>query len=438
MQSAQPGMVIIGAGVAGFLTANRMAAKLMERGNFNPITLIGSEPYIPYDRTALSKDFLMGGIDAGRLNLQPPNWYVTANVILQLGEAVTAIDRNAHVLTLARGKKIEYSGLVLATGAKAKPLFPALPSPLPAKSERRRIVTLENLDDALYLREYLQVGIRLVIIGGGFIGLELASIAARMGCLVTIVEARNHALAGVIMPEITERLIEIHRLRSVEFFTQDYCISVNERPDLIEVNLARHGTLIADLVVVGIGIAPQIELAAACGLEAHPDYGIQVNEQGQTSDPRIFAVGRCSYIAAPLSAGEDGAGDTNPQPQIIARPRHVGAIQDQIDRLIAHVFQESPPPPNLPLITSEQYGIELSILGNVFANEPVLWRGHPLREPSLAFLTDQGRVIGAVGFNAGQDIQYVSSLIKSKKPIAAASLVDLRIKLSDLARKAAK
>ncbi|MCX8507194.1 MAG: FAD-dependent oxidoreductase [Alphaproteobacteria bacterium] len=435
MTQSHTGMVIIGGGLAGFLAASMMSAKLIARGNSAPITIISDEPYLPYDRTALSKEFLMGGMDAGRLNLQPPNWYLTANIILNLGDRVVAIDREKNLLTLSQGSQIAYSGLVLALGARAHPLF----STALKKTDRRRIIALENLDDALYLREYLQLGMRLVIIGGGFIGLELASIAARMGCLVTVVEARNAMLSDVMMAEITERLIEIHRLRSVEFYTNDYCTGVNELADRVEVKLAQNGTLIADMVVVGIGITPNIDLAAASALKTDKNFGIIVNEFGQTDDPRIFAIGRCSCIAAPPEHNKVGKNPTeNSEAEIIAVPRHLGAINDQINKMVAHMFHEPSPPANLPLITSEQYGIELSILGEGFSAEPVLWRGHPLREPTIAFITEEGRVIGAVGFNAGQDIPHVTSIINSQKRFSPENLVDLRVKLSDLAKKAGK
>ena len=435
MTQSHTGMVIIGGGLAGFLSASLMSAKLIERGNSAPITIISDEPYLPYDRTALSKDFLMGGMDAGRLNLQPPNWYLTANIILHLGESVVTIDREKNLLTLSQGSQIPYSGLVLAMGARARPLFNA---PL-KKSDRRRIIGLENLDDALYLREYLQLGMRLVIVGGGFIGLELASIAARMGCLVTVIEARNAMLADVMMTEITERLIEIHRLRSVEFITNDYCTGVNELADRVQVKLAQNGTLIADMVVVGIGTTPNSDLAAAAGLKTDKNFGIIVNEKGQTNDPRIFAVGRCSCIAATPQASAIGENPpANPEAEITALPRHLGAINDQINKMVATMFLEAPAASNVPLITSEQYGIELSILGEGFSAEPVLWRGHPLREPTIAFITEEGRVIGAVGFNAGQDIPHVINIINSQKRFSPENLVDLRIKLSDLAKKAGK
>ena len=428
---AQPGMVIIGTGVAGFLTASAISAKLIEKNASMPITLIGDEPYLPYDRTALSKDFLMGGVDPGRLNLQNSNWYITANVVLRLGDKIVEINRTEQKLRFSMGGEIFYSSLILALGANAKHYLPNTERNPRKKTDRRRIITLENLDDALYLRSYFQIGMRLVIIGGGFLGLELASIAARMGCLVTVIEARPTMLACVMMPEITERLIEIHRLRSVEFYNNDFCTGVNERPDLIEIATANHGTLMADMVVVATGIEPNTELAAKSGLKVNKDLGILVNQNGQTNDPLIFAVGRCSAMT-------DSADGHHSGEKITSLPRHLGAIHEQINHLVATIFQESPPAANLPLVTSEQYGIELSILGQAFSSEPVIWRGHPLREPSTAFLTEDGRVIGAVGFNTAQEIPHITALINSKKRISAESLSDLRVKLSDIAFKAKK
>lgn len=280
-------ILIIGAGQAGVQTAEALRA-----GGFEgPITLLGDEPHGPYHRPPLSKAWLAGEMDAAQLVMRAPEMLARKNIELRTDCQVTAIDRAAKTVTLRDGSTLPYSGLVLATGSTPRPL------PLPG-GNAHGVLALRSRDDANAITERMAVcmarQLPLVVIGGGFIGLEVAATARKKGLTVTVLEAAPRLLGRVLAPMLSDWYAELHRGHGVQLVlgAQIDEIITDHDKQATGVRL-KDGTLYpAGLVVVGIGVNANDELARAAGLEC--ERGIVVDACGRTSDPSIVAAGDCT------------------------------------------------------------------------------------------------------------------------------------------------
>lgn len=280
-------ILIIGAGQAGVQTAEALRA-----GGFEgPITLLGDEPHGPYHRPPLSKAWLAGEMDAAQLVMRAPEMLARKTIELRTDCKVTAIDRTAKTVTLSDGSTLPYSGLVLATGATPRTL------PLPG-GNAHGVLALRSRDDANAITERMAVCIErqlpLVVIGGGFIGLEVAATARKKGLTVTVLEAAPRLLGRVLAPMLSDWYAELHRSHGVQLVlgAQIDEIITDHDSQATGVRL-KDGTLYpAGLVVVGIGVNANDELARAAGLAC--DRGIVVDACGRTNDPSIVAAGDCT------------------------------------------------------------------------------------------------------------------------------------------------
>ena len=280
-------ILIIGAGQAGVQTAEALRA-----GGFEgPITLLGDEPHGPYHRPPLSKAWLAGEMDAAQLVMRAPEMLARKTIELRTDCKVTAIDRTAKTVTLSDGSTLPYSGLVLATGATPRTL------PLPS-GNAHGVLALRSRDDANAITERMAVCIErqlpLVVIGGGFIGLEVAATARKKGLTVTVLEAAPRLLGRVLAPMLSDWYAELHRSHGVQLVlgAQIDEIITDHDSQATGVRL-KDGTLYpAGLVVVGIGVNANDELARAAGLAC--DRGIVVDACGRTNDPSIVAAGDCT------------------------------------------------------------------------------------------------------------------------------------------------
>ncbi|WP_343712197.1 FAD-dependent oxidoreductase [Inquilinus sp.] len=278
-------MVIVGAGEAGA----RAAITLREQGWDGPVTLIGAESRPPYERPPLSKAVLLAEDEPAPATVLDRDRAAALGIELILGTEVTAIDRAARSITLAGGRALPYSRLLLATGARPRRL--AVPGHEQARYLRR-------FEDALALRPRLRPGARIAIIGGGFIGLELAAAAAARGCAVTVIEALPRILTRGVPAELAAAIADRHRAAGVALCTG---IGVDRIEPDGAIVLADGGRIIADTVIAGIGAVPETALAEAAGLAI--DNGIAVDATLATNDPDIFAAGDCAACAHPLYAG---------------------------------------------------------------------------------------------------------------------------------------
>ncbi|MEL6794512.1 MAG: FAD-dependent oxidoreductase, partial [Pseudomonadota bacterium] len=275
-------IVIVGAGQAGAA----MAAKLRALGCEGPLTLIGEEAAPPYQRPPLSKKYLLGEMEEARLYLRPQEFYADQGIELKTGVAVQSIDRAAGEVVMSDGERIAYDKLALTTGSRPRLLPAAIGGDL------GRVFPVRSLADVDAMAPEFQAGRRVLIVGGGYIGLEAAAVAAARGLHVTVVEMAERILQRVAATETSDYFRALHASHGVDIreTTGLERLSGGERVE--HAVLSTGETLGVDFVLVGVGIAANQELAQAAGLAI--DNGIAVDATGATSDPDIFSAGDCA------------------------------------------------------------------------------------------------------------------------------------------------
>src|SRR5260370_26313526 len=282
------GVVIAGAGQAGF----QVAFSLRSRGYDGPITLIGEEPHIPYQRPPLSKAFLAGKQEVRHLLLRPVSYYSTQRIDFLAGETVTRIDLTERRVTLSSGCAVPYETLVLALGARVRPL------PVPG-ADLDGVCYLRSLDDAVAIRSRLQEARDVVVIGGGFIGLELAAVACAAGKHVTVVEVQSRLMPRVVSPVISDYYAKVHASHGVEIKLDAVPLEIAGSDGSASGVVLKDATHIpADLIVAGIGVLPDIGPAQDAGLET--GNGIVVDAYLRTGDPCIYAIRHCAAHPTPF------------------------------------------------------------------------------------------------------------------------------------------
>jgi 3-phenylpropionate/trans-cinnamate dioxygenase ferredoxin reductase subunit len=359
--------VIVGAGVAGVQTA----LELRHRGYSGEITLISEENEEPYDRPPLSKEFLKGSVERDTLSLLPAHTARERVITMRLGHQVTGIKTAEQAVVLSDGSTTDYDYLVLATGSHNRPL------PVPG-AELPGVWSLRRLEEAEGLRRALVDADDVVVVGGGFIGLEVAAAAQARGARVTVVEFLPRVMARVLSPQMSHHFADVHRSNGVEILTRVSVTAVVAGPQGTSsgVILSDGAALPADVVAVGIGVLPSTELAVSAGLLTSD--GIVVDERLRTSDPRIYAVGDCARFDCAISG----------------RGLRLESIQNAADqarfvaRQIAALTQPSAGDPHaagspaasyaaLPWFWSEQYDSKLQIAGAAPAEADSVVRGDP-------------------------------------------------------------
>ena len=264
-----------------------MAIKLRALGCGVDITLIGAEPAVPYQRPPLSKKYMLGEMAVERLYLRPESFYKDKNINLMTGVSVTAINRAAKTVTLDTGEVLDYDMLTLTTGSHPRTLPAAIGGDLAG------VFTVRTLADADAMAPYFALGKRALIIGGGYIGLEAAAVAAARGVKVVLVEMADRILQRVAAPQTSDYFRTLHTGRGVDVREGVGLSSLNGTDGhATSANLTDGTKLEIDFAVVGVGITPATELAEGIGLDI--DNGIKVDALGRTSDPSIFAAGDCT------------------------------------------------------------------------------------------------------------------------------------------------
>ena len=331
------GIVVIGAGQAGEIVVET----LRKAGYDGALTLIGDEPHPPYQRPPLSKAYLLGDMELERLFLRPLNFYDDQGITLRLGQTVTAINRAARTVHLADGGEVGYETLVLTTGSRPRQLPERLGGGL------NGVYTVRSLADVDAMAPEFREGARVLILGGGYIGLEAAAVAAKRGLRVTLVEMAERILQRVACPETAEFFRKYHTEQGVEVREGVGLERLAGTGGRVSSAVLTDGsTLEVDFVVAGIGIAPETALAEACGLEI--ENGIRVDAQGLTSDPHIYAAGDCTSF--PYRGGRirlESVPNAIDQATVVAQ-----AIMGQEVEYIAK-----------PWFWSDQYDIKLQIAG---------------------------------------------------------------------------
>jgi 3-phenylpropionate/trans-cinnamate dioxygenase ferredoxin reductase subunit len=278
------GVVIAGAGQAAVDTA----AALRMGGFEGDVTLVGEEDVLPYSRPFLSKEFLAGRKTEAQIALRPQSFYDDKGVRLMRGRAVVSVDRPNRTVRLSDGEELRYTALVLATGGSPR----RLPDPVLEKASNVHYV--RSLADAVPLRGDLVAGARMCVLGGGYVGLEVASVARQAGMSVTVIEAAPRLLARVAGAELAAFVTNLHQAAGVDvrLGMQAAAFRADGADRVVEVRLANGEVLATDVLVVGIGITPNHDLARDCGLEVAD--GVVVDEYCRTADPHVYAVGDCT------------------------------------------------------------------------------------------------------------------------------------------------
>jgi 3-phenylpropionate/trans-cinnamate dioxygenase ferredoxin reductase component len=404
------GMVIVGAGECG----GRAAFALRDLGFDGPVTLIGEEPHHPYERPPLSKDVL----SADEL-LQPkwmslPERFAERGIACITGSAVTGIDRQSKAVELANGATVPYAKLLLATGAQ--------PRRLPLAPASERIAYLRSYADALAIRAHLKPGNRLAVIGGGFIGLELAASARKRGSEVTVIEAQPRILMRGVPEEIAGIIAGRHRAKGVTLSCGRGLRSIAKREDKVVIELADGEAIEADLAVIGIGAQPVTLLAEAAGLAL--DNGIAVGATLATSDPDIFAAGDCCSFPLAIYGGRR------------VRLECWRNAQDQGALAAANMLGKSEPIGAVPWFWSDQYELTLQVAGLAEGAAATVRRNLGEGAFILFHLAEDGRLLAASGIGPGntvaRDIRLAEMLIGNGARPAPEQLAEPQVKLKAL------
>ena len=328
-------VVIVGAGQAGAA----LAAKLRALGHQGPITMIGEEPAPPYQRPPLSKAYLMDEMEEERLWLRAPEFYAENAIGLRLGQQVTGIDRAAKTVTVG-GETIPYDHLALTTGSTPRRLPAAIGGDLPG------VYTVRTLADVDAMRAEFQPGRRVIIVGGGYIGLEAAAVACKLGLKATVLEMAPRILQRVASPETSAHVGALHRGHGVEILEETGLDRLLGETRVTGARLKDGRELPADFVIIGVGISPNDRLAAEAGLTI--DNGIATDAHGRTSDPSIWSAGDCASF--PYRGGR-------------IRLESVGQAIDQAEVVAANMLGADQPYEAKPWFWSDQFDLKLQIAG---------------------------------------------------------------------------
>lgn len=393
------GVVIVGTGQAGFQTA----ASLRKEGYDGRVTLLGDEPGLPYQRPPLSKEYMTGDASAEKVRIRPEAFYEKQRIELRPGERLERIDRAGRRLELASGTRLEYEHLVLALGARPRPL------PVPG-GDLDGVQFLRTLTDAEALRAALDDAEHVVVIGGGFIGLEFAAAARKRGAGVTVVELLDRPMARVVSPEISRYFTRRHEAAGAEVLLDTGVEALEgEGGKVASVRTADGRRLPADLVVVGVGIVPNTELAEAAGLDV--EGGIVVDEYLTTSDPAISAIGDCA--AYPSShAGH--------------RVR-LESVQNAVDHgrcVAARIAGKRSPYTSVPWFWSDQHDCKLQIAGLTAGREHAVLRGD-VEAGAFSVLCFEGdRLVGVESVNRPADHMAARKLLAGEPAVTPEQAAD--------------
>ena len=388
------GIVIVGAGQA----AASMAAKLRALGYDGAISVIGAEPVPPYQRPPLSKAYLLGEMAVERLTLRADTWWAENDVSLHLGTTVTAIDPNAQVVTLSDGDTLDYTELALCTGATPKRLPAAIGGAL------GNVFTVRNLADVDAMRALFVPGKRLVVIGGGYIGLEAAAVARKLGLEVTLIEAAPRILGRVACAQTADAIRELHRTHGVEIIEGVGLTQLTGDAQVSGAELSDGRKITADFVIVGIGVTPDNEIAREAGIIC--ENGIAVDLHGRSSDRHIWAAGDCASF--PMADGRlrlESVGNAIDMGELVAQ-NMLGAACDYSPK---------------PWFWSDQFDAKLQIAGLNAGYDQVITRQG---EGQSFWYFRAGQLIAVDAISDARAYMIGKRLIEGGKPVTPAQVAD--------------
>lgn len=410
--SAAQKIVIIGGGQAGA----QVVQSLRQFGYEGDLVLVGDEAALPYQRPPLSKAYMKGELGEDRLYFKPAAWYEDNKVETLLSQRVEKIDRARRQVTLEHGGHLDYDALIIATGSR--------PRSLPVEgADLENVFDLRGLADVEHIQPKMIPGHRLVIVGAGYIGLEAAAVARQLGLEVTVLEMEQRALARVTSPVISSFYEALHMEHGVDVRCGARLARLKgEDGKLTHAVLASGEEIEADMVLAGIGIVPNVELAEDAGLPVK--NGIIVDEDARTSDPRIFAAGDCTV--RPLAH--------------YARTGRLESVHNAIEqgKLAAAAIMGKPRPAlDCPWFWSDQYDIKLQIAGLSMGYDEIVVRGDIEAKKFAAFYLKNGRLIAVDAINSPPEFIASKRLIMSGASVASETLKDTSISMKEIAAQAA-
>jgi 3-phenylpropionate/trans-cinnamate dioxygenase ferredoxin reductase subunit len=408
--------VIVGAGLAGAKTAQA----LRERGFAGRIVLIGAEEHRPYERPALSKAYLLGEDERETLSVHPADWYAEHQVELRLGQPATAVDRTAHHVLLADGVQVEYNKLLLATGASPRRLAIA-------GADAGGVFYLRTVEDSDALRQMFGDVSRLVVIGAGWIGLEVTAAARAAGAEVTVVESAALPLLRVLGPEAAQVFAQLHREHGVGFRFDATVAEIRVEGGVATgVVLGGGEVLPADAVLVAVGATPNIELATSAGLAV--DDGILADAWLRTSDPDIVAVGDVANPLHPFYGRRvrvEHWATALKQPSVAA-----ASMLSELQAGYEGGYDE------LPYFYTDQYDLGMEYVGYIPGHDgdagydEVVIRGDLEGRKFIAFWVKDDQLLAAMAVNVWDVIEPIKTLIRSRAHLNPTRLADPDVTLS--------
>ncbi|MDB2699787.1 FAD-dependent oxidoreductase [Alphaproteobacteria bacterium] len=379
-------IVVIGAGQAGLQTI----MSLRQTDYEGDITLVGDEAFLPYQRPPLSKAYLSGNMERERLFLKPDEFFTENNVTLKLNTSVESLDAAAKSVTLSNGETLSFEYAVIATGSRPRLLN------VPGR-ELANIFDLRGMADIDAMQPHFVEGKKLVVVGGGYIGLEAAAVAAGMGLSVHVLEAAPRLLARVAEPEISDFYTRIHQAHGVTLVTESQMTGFVGDGAVSGVEMADGSIIDADIVITGIGILPNVEIAETAGLAV--ENGIVVNEVGQTSNAHIFAAGDC----------------TSHPNDLLGRTMRLESVPNAIEqgKAVASAICGTPKPYHqVPWFWSDQYDVKLQIAGVPTQIDSKVLRGDDSSNSFAWFYFTGDKLTGVTAINRPAEFMAGRMLIE--------------------------
>jgi 3-phenylpropionate/trans-cinnamate dioxygenase ferredoxin reductase component len=404
------GTLIVGASQAGL----QLAVTLRELGDTAPITLVGAEAHPPYQRPPLSKEYLSGTADGDTLAFRAPSFYRDQAIELVCGQRVDSLSlaEGTGRARTSEGLELRFDRLALTTGAEPRRL--SVPG-----ADLAGICYLRDLDDAQQLRTRLAAARRVVVVGGGFVGLEAAAVARARGLEVTVVEALDRLIARAVAPVVSEFYKQAHERRGTTVLLGTGVVGFRGRDGSVDTVVLTDGTeLAADLVMVGVGVVPRTELAEQIGLEC--DGGIVVDKYARTSNPAVVAAGDCTVLPHPVT----GEGRV--------RLESVNNAVTQATTAAASLMGKLEVAPNVPWFWSNQGDLRLQIAGLATGFDDYVVRGEPDSEKFSVLYYRDGRLLAVDAVNAPGDYMVVRKALTQGTSIPSERAADPATPLKQL------
>ncbi len=400
-------IVIIGAGQAGIQTA----ISLRKYGSETAIVLVGEEAHPPYQRPPLSKAYLKGESDCERLHLKPLSWFETNNILLKMNSHVHAVDCKMRTVILSSGEQIEYEKLVFATGSD--------PHVLAVEGkDLNGVMSLRKISDVDALRPYIKPGVKIAIVGAGYIGLEAAAVCSGYGMEVSVFEAADRILTRVSGVEVAEFLTQYHTKNGVTFHFGAKVVGFEGRDGHVcGIQTEHHGEVSVDIVLMGVGIRPNSEIAESAGIACK--NGILVDEDAKTSVDGVWAAGDCAARPIAQLGGHH-------------RLESVHNAIEQGNLTAASIMQLPRPRVDVPWLWSDQNDLKLQTAGLLGGFDQSIIRGNLCDEKFSVWYFLGDKLLAVDAINSPPDFMVGKKLIQSQKVIDKWKISDTGLSLKEL------